>query len=622
MMKKMLVGTTMAILLMAQALHAAEKFDLRKAVPEEAYLVVHAMSNPERDYQKKHYEEIWKTVQETNIIERALNIVTSRAPEQELEQVKSIVDELKQAAAPIDIEALANCEDFIYAQVMQVPTALHLALMQMEPDDAKSTEQGIKNLMRMAEKYAQGNVTVREETDGDASITIMSLNSSPIPMAPTVIRQDGLLILTSYDQLGRKSLNMLVNGQGKSKFDDPRLKEALSHLPEPEDALVFYDGRTQFAELAKIGTFIRQMSNNDPDAERAATLVDLIMHELSILDYSVTVEYTEGQFNKSAEYGKLIPGTEDRMLSQMMSGGQPFENWQRWVPAGALSYSMSTGVDLHPLYEKAMAVLEEHFPESKPGLERFAQIQEQLDVNLDRDILQAFSGESVSVTLPQSVPSFMASPDSFTAMRCKKPERIRELLHRLVDTVKEIPAAKAQQLSLQESEVLEGFEILSATTMASMGMRPVIGFKDGWMIIASNEKVVQRIMETRAGEGETVDQTDAFQEFNLEVTGPVHKISYSNIAENIRGVSQFLNQAGMFAPAVIGMAAGNADPEDLKPVQEALTLLPDVAKIVSKFDFLEAKISVTQAGEEEGTYLTRTAVKVRPYEAETNAEQQ
>ena len=231
MMKKMLAGTSVAILLMAQALFAAEKLDLRKAVPEEAFLVVHATHNPERDYQKKHYEEIWKTVQDTKIIDRALNIITSRAPEQELAQVTAIVDELKQAAAPIDIKALSECEEFVYAQVMKAPTSIHLWLMQVDPETAKSTEQGLKNLMLMAEKYAQGKIRVTEDTRGEASMTTMSIASMPLPMAPTVIRQDGLLILTTFDQLGLQSLDLLLDGQGKSKFDDPRLQEALSHLP-------------------------------------------------------------------------------------------------------------------------------------------------------------------------------------------------------------------------------------------------------------------------------------------------------------------------------------------------------------------------------------------------------
>ncbi len=205
MMKKMLVGASMAVLLLTPLtlLSAAEKLDLRRAVPEEAFLVVHAKHNPERDYQRKHYADVWKTVQETKIIDRAVKIVTSRAPEQELEQVKAILEELKEAVSPIDMEAVMNCEDFIYAQIMQVPTSLHLALIQLEPEAAASTEQGLKNLFAMAEKYSQGRLSVQSETKGEASITTLSLGPTPVPMAPTVVRLDGLLIITSYDQLAR-----------------------------------------------------------------------------------------------------------------------------------------------------------------------------------------------------------------------------------------------------------------------------------------------------------------------------------------------------------------------------------------------------------------------------------
>jgi len=59
------------------------------------------------------------------------------------------------------------------------------------------------------------------------------------------------------------------------------------------------------------------------------------------------------------------------------------------------------------------------------------------------------------------------------------------------------------------------------------------------------------------------------------------------------------------------MAGKEASQEDLKPVQDVLRLLPSVARIVAKFDFLEARLSVTQDGDEPGTYLRRTVTLVR-----------
>ena len=67
---------------------------------------------------------------------------------------------------------------------------------------------------------------------------------------------------------------------------------------------------------------------------------------------------------------------------------------------------------------------------------------------------------------------------------------------------------------------------------------------------------------------------------------------------------------------IMSMAGANANQEELKPIQEALALLPDVAKIVGKFDFLEANVTVVQAGDEPDSYVKRSVTVVRPAEAE------
>jgi hypothetical protein len=50
----------------------------------------------------------------------------------------------------------------------------------------------------------------------------------------------------------------------------------------------------------------------------------------------------------------------------------------------------------------------------------------------------------------------------------------------------------------------------------------------------------------------------------------------------------------------------------VQQVQDLLGLLPDVAKIVAKFDFYEAKMSVTQPGDSPGTYQRQAVTLVRP----------
>jgi hypothetical protein len=132
------------------------------------------------------------------------------------------------------------------------------------------------------------------------------------------------------------------------------------------------------------------------------------------------------------------------------------------------------------------------------------------------------------------------------------------------------------------------------------------------MIIGSNAGAVKSVLATKAGEEPSIADSEAFEKFQLPVEGPVYSISYANLAEGTRNAAAMINQVSAFAPMAIGMAGAQADPKAVQVIQELVGLLPDVSKIVAKFDFYEAKLSVTQQGPEADSYLRRTVVLVRP----------
>ncbi len=70
-------------------------------------------------------------------------------------------------------------------------------------------------------------------------------------------------------------------------------------------------------------------------------------------------------------------------------------------------------------------------------------------------------------------------------------------------------------------------------------------------------------------------------------------------------------------PIIVGLVGAQGDMEEMKPLQEAMGLLPSLAKVVEKFDYLQAKLSVKQKGDLPHSYLTRSVTLVRsPAEAE------
>ena len=595
----------------AFAAEPAAVADIQQAVPSDAHLVLQAWHNPERDYQRAYLESVWKTVEDEKLIERITELITSQVPEENLQSARSVFQEIQDAAAPIDWKSLADASELVYAQVMEPPFTHHLVLFKLTPQGAADAEAGLKNLLNLVEEKSAGKVSVKTSTVESVEMTGLDLPAD-VPMHFTVARVDDVLLISSSEALARRSLIMLLGSHEPSKFDDPRLIAALKTLPKPEDALVFFDGQQLFAQLRKIGSIIRSKAGDNPDTERVATLVEKVLDEVSVFDYEVTVEYTDGYRNCAATSGVLMPDADQTLLGKMVLGGEPFQDWQRWIPEDAVSYSLATGVNLHPAYEGILQIVREQIPESHGELEKFEQAQDEIGVHLDRDILQAFSGESVSVTLPAVSAAGAAGPESVFALRCQKPDRIRELLHRLFDGLQQFPAVKAQQLSLTECEELEGFDQLSAMSLMMVGARPVIGFHEGWMIVGSSPSAVQRVLDTYDGEAPSIAKAQSFERFDLEIEGPVTALSYRHLAEGTRQAAQTLRQIGLMAPMIVGMAGAQAEPEDLKPLMDAMALLPSVANVVGKFDYLEAMLSVTQQGDQPNYYKRRSVTLVRP----------
>lgn len=590
---------------------SSTSLQLRQAVPVDAHIAVYGRHNPERDYQQAYLADIWQTVQDERLLERFVEIVTSRIPEDDLAGAKSVCEEIRTALEPIDWQSLAQCHEMVYSQQMEVPFNHHLVLLRLSEEDATACETAFRNVLAMFERHCEGNVSVCIDRQGDVEITSLGLPKK-VPFSPALARVGDVLLFSTSKPILRQSLTMLREGGGKSKFDDPRLVEALAKLPEAEDSLVFVDGRLLFEKLGGLGDFIRKENNGNAEAARVSRLIDLLMDEMAVLDYEVTVEYTEGYQNCSAAIGKLLPDAENTLLGKAVAGGQPFEHWQSWVPADAVAYSLSTGASLHAVYERLVEIARQEIPETNEAFEQFEQVQEQLGVHLDRDILQSFSGESVSISLPSESPAVMGGQDSVMALRCQNPERIKELLHRLIDVLTQNPAIQAQQLQLVKSDQLDGFEELRCMLFGMFGVQPVIGFQDGWMIVGTNAKAVQKVLDARAGKTTSIDTTAAFQQFQLEIRGPVCSLSYTNLAESTRHTAQLIRQVGTITPVVLGILGAQGNLEEMQPVQELLGLLPSVAKIVEKFDYLQAKLAVTQQGDSPDSYVTRSVTLVRP----------
>jgi hypothetical protein len=598
----------------------AEKLDIKRAVPTESYLAIYARHNSERDYQREYLREALQTARDEHIGKRVIDIITSRAPKDKLDQAREKWSEVKEALEPIKNKAILDAKEVAFAELMQAPFNHYVvAVREKSEDDAAGCFKAAGQMFELAVKWSDGKVSVEEGDSGDADIKTLRLPKKS-PYHPTVARVGDIVLFASNPALAKASLERIQDDSADSKFDDERFAEALKHLPKPEDTLVVFDGAQLWKEMAGISEFIRQQKPDDKDAEKAAKVIDDVLNEVAIIDFTVAVEYTEDGQNRAATYGKLTDDADEKVLGKALMQGKPFEDWEKWVPADAKSYSLCTGVNLHIIYDALLSYVRDEFPESHKGLDHWAEIQEKVGVNLDEDILQNFSGEVVSITLPPAGDSGSKNDQQVTALKCKDPDKIKELLNRAVEHLNKNPGVKAQNLSLSDVDDLEGFQEIRANFFAMAGVQPVIGFKDGWMILASTKDAAKKFVDVRSGDAEGLDKAKIAKKFDLKAEGEVYAVSYSDVGAGVRRFADGIDYVGRMAPFFLSMAsAQGAKAEDMKPINEALGLLPSIAKVVRKFDFFEDRLKITYEGPEDNTFMQESVTLIRqPAEKDSN----
>lgn len=593
---------------------AQTELDLREAIPVDSFLAVHAKQNPERDFLKPYYNEIWETIDRENIPEKVLNLIQRRASGDDVEQMLEVRDTLFKAVEPIEWEKLAELNEMVYGQKMDGPFFRNVLIARFPEGGASSLVEGVTNLFNLAESASKGRLTIDQKDFEGVALTTLVLPGE-VPFSPTIgVRGDLFFFGVAPDFL-KTSIKLLNNPSAESKFDDSRVATALKHLPEAEDALVFLDGVTLQQQMSGIVSFIRGVGAGDEGAMRAAGLIEELFKEIRVLDHSVTVGSTDGRRLLSSSYTKTIAGAESTVLGKMVFGQKTFADWKSWVPSGASSFSLNGGVNLHPLYEWVTTKIPEMFPESKEGFEKFAAIQDQFDIHLDADFLQSFSGESISIAMPGPPTPFGASSKSVALMRCSNPDRIMSLIDRGVQKLMEIPQVQQQGIQVVDSQALDGFKEIKANMLMMMGgMTPVFGTSDGWFAMGSHADAIQTVMTTHGGEGETWASTEKFTQFGVEVGSEVQSISYQNTGESIRQFSASLQQMGAMLPMMLAMAGqqgggANADVQEL--VKDLASLAAPIGRIVAKFDFIDANLAYSVAGPDDRSLLTHTVTTVR-----------
>ncbi|MCK4341538.1 MAG: tetratricopeptide repeat protein [Phycisphaerae bacterium] len=322
-------------------------------------------------------------------------------------------------------------------------------------------------------------------------------------------------------------------------------------------------------------------------------LTDRLMNAVGILDYVAVVESTDGFSVQTESVAVLVPDARERPIYPVFCKADQLTDFDRFLPAETMSFSVSGGIDLGELY----TFLEDSFlvagPFGEELLAQWEEIQTEIGLDVRKDILDWIDGGYVSVTLEGDEGSvWLIKVTDEQVAREKITAALEFLSKNLTEAVAKDPSlAMLAMLSIRTSPVqherLEGFEHLH------FGMSPepmVWGVAEGHLIFGTSDDVVALCLATADGAHAGIRENQRAMSEAIVPAGPFTSVTLTDqrkLGEELAmGIGMVSMVSGMMTMAI-------PDPEIRPVISKIAGMLAKLTPVVRKIDFYKSTANHT-----------------------------
>ena len=376
----------------------------------------------------------------------------------------------------------------------------------------------------------------------------------------------------------------------------PRFQEAVARVEAPEDSLVYSDVRLTVQEVAQL---IERISASKSDTDRRKSdrkihIVKKIIAMCDVIDYTVTTKQTDGRRVHTRTLTQFQPDKVNSPLARVFLDRRPFQRFDRYIPAEATGFRLSALIDLQHAYQIATDFIREEVPDGAGKLRRWDEMLASLGFDLEQDLFSWWSGEMMTVTLPTGVTTPIGGTDRVIIIRVKDTPLASQKINSAISFLRAKLQAKGQCLMVSPAAVqADGFRSVTHPALA-MYLRPVIGVKDGWLFIGTSVDAINKCLAVAAGEKPSIMANERFQKEGLIPDGPVWRASFTDLSTLGSRLGGIAATAGMASG--IALAAIPDEPGTHAPKRFFKTLVPIAMKlgpILQTIDFYSSQSTVT-----------------------------
>ena len=329
-------------------------------------------------------------------------------------------------------------------------------------------------------------------------------------------------------------------------------------------------------------------------ANTARGIADRLLETLGVMEYSATVERTDGFATYTDTIMVLAPDAERNPIYPVFGNRKPIKDFAAYLPRETVAFSANNGISLDALYAFIEQTLSEAGEPGKQALKAWEDLQTEIEFDIHKDLLDWLDTDTVNASF-----QIDGSDQWIFMLKVKDEDTAREKLAAALDFVpKKLAELSAQMPMLAmmairteptENEKLQGFHDV---TVGFMPTAAVCGVRDGWLMLGSSEKAVLLSLATAAGEHANVRENERLMGELLTPDGPVNMISFTDHRGTAKEIAQVLTGLSM-AGGFVGMVV--PDPQAQKAIIKVFGIISKLAPVAAKVDFYKSSASYVQS---------------------------
>ena len=627
---------------------------LMRVVPDSAFLAEHVVADEDIAF-VDHY---WLEVMQACIDERFDNLFLEALeaggmPPEECAKLRSLRDVFYELIDRVDWTALTENEHVFAMRIggtlTAIPSLLPSMLFAFQPDADRipHLEKTIRDLIYTVASIKPDMLSVEASARGETGSRVYSLHLMPLGnqavLQMAVHEQEIMLVMGP--QFFEEALACLEGTSDASLINTERFASAFGELPPDAPRRSFVDVHKAIADakdrvLPLLGDpFIMTPNSNFRQmAEEAFELIDVVDtvgHTAYGEDYTVVDQWWV-RFREQAV-------AEGNPLYQAFFAPREGNDLLSFIPAEASSFTLSSGVDLAPLYRWAIERFEVYGQEEEviQALSGWDTAQAALDLDFEKDVLSILNSDTVMFTVPALRPTPMQPEDYAYLVRLKNPSGTRKLIKRIENVYEAaLPLlisatgndGDAPNIRFRDADgIFPGMKTVSVTFQFAPGFAlPMPEFTYGilgnMLVVTNSQDTLALAMEVAAEESDGLAESPLFVTSDRLPKDSVKSASltpYGLRYASMQGVMQMaITGANMgFSMAggiVTQQGAGNQGNAAAAVIKSMAGLLPRISRIIEHIDFLEDNVLYSQTRESGHVqYLHSTTRFFEPHERPT-----